>query len=158
ATVTRCEPPCVDAIALSHAHIGHYLGLAYLGLEVMHTRGLPVYATPSMGRFLKNHRPWAHLVERGEIELKTIAPGSPLAFDGAMVHAFLPPPRGEDTDPIGFEIVGPSRRLVYVSDADVIPPAIADRVKDADVSLVDGTFYSEAELPHRDILAVRHPF
>ena len=147
-----------DAIAISHAHIGHYLGLAFLGKEAMHAKSLPVYSTPKTARFIQGNRPWAHLVERGEIELKTLTPGSPLSFDGAMIHAFLSPHRGEDTDTIGFEIHGPNRRLVYVSDADVLPAAIVDRVRDADVALVDGTFYSRAELPHRDILEVKHPF
>lgn len=148
----------VDAIAVSHAHIGHYLGLAFLGKEVMHARAVPVHSTPKMAKFLGANRPWSHLVERGEIELRTIAPGSPHAFDGAVVHAFLSPHRGEDTDTLGFEIVGPTKRLVYVSDADVLPAAIVDRIRDADVSLVDGTFYSRSELPHRDILEVKHPF
>lgn len=111
-----------------------------------------------MAKFVGQNRPWSHLVERKEIELKTLVPGRPLSFDGAMIHAFLSPHRGEDTDTIGFEIHGAAKRLVYVSDADVLPPAIVDRIKDADVALVDGTFYSRAELPHRDILEVKHPF
>lgn len=148
----------VDAIALSHAHIGHYLGLAFLGKEAMHTSAIPVYSTPKMAKFLESNRPWSHLVERSEIELRAMAPGSPLSFDGAMIHAFLSPHRGEDTDTLGFEIVGPSKRLVYVSDADVLPAAIVDRVRDADVALIDGTFYNRLELPHRDILEVKHPF
>ena len=149
---------CADAIAITHAHVGHYLGLAFLGKEAMHCTQVPVYGTPSMARYLKSNRPWAHLVERQEIDLRVIAPGQPLSFDGVMVNAFLSPHRGEDTDTVGFELEGPSRRLLYVSDADVFPPSMVDRIRDVDVALVDGTFYSPAELPHRDILAVRHPY
>lgn len=153
-----CRPSFVNALALTHAHIGHYLGLAFLGKEALHAKDLPVYATPKMAKFVEQNRPWSHLVERKEIDLRTLVPGRPLAFDGAMIHAFLTPHRGEDTDTIGFEIHGATKRLVYVSDADVLPPAIVERIKDADVALVDGTFYSRAELPHRDILEVKHPF
>ncbi len=149
---------CPDEIVVSHAHIGHYLGLAFLGKEAMHAKGIPLFGTPSLLRFVQGNRPWSHLVERGEVELRAMAPGSPHPFDGAMVHAFLTPHRGEDTDTIGFEVHGPTKRLVYVSDADVLPPEVIDRVKDADVALVDGTFFSPAELPNRDILAVRHPY
>ena len=74
------------------------------------------------------------------------------------MRAFLSPHRGEDTDTLGFEVTGPTRRALYVSDADVLPPALVERVQDVDVALVDGTFYAPDELPHRDILAVRHPF
>ncbi|HVE66505.1 MAG TPA: MBL fold metallo-hydrolase, partial [Thermoanaerobaculia bacterium] len=36
-----------DGILLTHAHIGHYLGLAQLGREVLGAKRLPVYCTPS---------------------------------------------------------------------------------------------------------------
>jgi pyrroloquinoline quinone biosynthesis protein B len=155
---TGRPPPGLDAIAITHAHMGHYLGLAFLGEEAMHARALPVHGTPSVLRFLKGNRPWSHLVEREEVDLRTIVPGRAHPFDGCMVHAFLTPHRGADTDTVGFEIRGPRRTLVYVTDADVFPPEIVDRIKEADVAVVDGTFFSPAELPHRDILAVRHPF
>jgi pyrroloquinoline quinone biosynthesis protein B len=143
ADATGRPPPAIDEIVITHAHVGHYLGLAFLGKEAMHAPAMPVYCTPSVARFLEGNRPWAHLVEREEIDLRT--------------HAFLSPHRGEDTDTLGFEIVGPSRRLVYVSDADVFPPAIIERIREADIAIVDGTFYDEKELPNRDMLAVRHP-
>lgn len=152
------EPPHIDALVLTHAHIGHYLGLALLGREAMSARAVPVHGTLSMRRFLEHNRPWSHLIERGEITCHTLSPGEALTFDGARVHAFLTPHRSEDTDTIGLEIEGPSRRLVYVSDADVFPPALAERIMDADVALIDGTFHDRDELPHREILEVRHPF
>jgi pyrroloquinoline quinone biosynthesis protein B len=155
---TGCGRHCVDAVAITHAHTGHYVGLAFFGREAMHTDRLPVYGTPSLERFLRDNHPWAHLIEREEIDLRTIAPGRPLGFDGVMIHAFLSPHRGEDTDTLGFEIEGPSRRLLYVSDADVFPPAIVDRIRDVDVALIDGTFFSRDELPNRDIMEVKHPF
>lgn len=151
-------PAHVDALILTHAHIGHYLGLALLGREAMSADAVPVHGTLSMRRFLEHNRPWSHLIERGEIECQTLRPGEALDFDGARIHAFLTPHRSEDTDTIGLEIVGPNKRLVYVSDADVFPPALAERILEADVSLIDGTFYDRDELPHREILAVRHPF
>jgi len=148
----------VDALILTHAHIGHYLGLALLGREAMSASDVPVYCTPSMARFLELNRPWSHLIERGEIRLETIVPGTPLTFDGVEIHAFLTPHRGEDSDTIGLEFRGGQRTLVYVSDADVFPPELAARIRDADVALIDGTFYDRNELPNREILAVRHPF
>jgi pyrroloquinoline quinone biosynthesis protein B len=147
-----------DAIALTHAHIGHYLGLAWLGREAVDTKGMPVHCTQKMAAFLKGNRPWSHLVERGEIVLHALRPGEPFAFDGLELHSFLSPHRGEDTDTVGFEVRGPSRTILYVSDADILPPTLVERMVEADVVLVDGTFYSPDELPHRDILAVRHPF
>jgi pyrroloquinoline quinone biosynthesis protein B len=147
-----------DEILLTHAHVGHYLGLAMLGREAMDARGMPVWCTASMERFLRGNRPWSHLVERRQVDLRRLVPGAPLAFDGLEVAAFLTPHRGEDTDTVGVEVDGPSRRVAYVPDADVLPPALAERLESVDVALVDGTFYDRSELPHRDILEVRHPF
>ena len=149
--------PVVDALILTHAHMGHYLGLALLGREAMSARQVPVHCTRSMRRFLEGNRPWSHLIERGEILLATLDPGQTLEFDGASIAAFLTPHRGEDTDTIGVEVRGPKRTLIYVSDADVFPPALAERIREADVALIDGTFYARDELPHREILEVKHP-
>jgi len=152
------DGPELDGLILTHAHIGHYLGLALLGREAMSAQALPVYATASMRRFLESNRPWSHLIERGEVRLEPLGPGESLQFDGAEIHAFLSPHRGEDTDTIGVEVTGAQRTLLYVSDADVFPPALAERIHEADVALIDGTFYARDELPHREILEVRHPF
>ncbi len=61
-------PP--DGILLTHAHIGHYLGLAQLGREVLGARGIPVYCTPSMARFLRDNLPWSRLVAQGNIAIR----------------------------------------------------------------------------------------
>ena len=38
----------VEGILLTHAHVGHYAGLMYLGREALGARRIPVYATPRM--------------------------------------------------------------------------------------------------------------
>jgi pyrroloquinoline quinone biosynthesis protein B len=124
----------------------------------MDSREVPVWCTPAMARFLESNRPWSHLVARKEIVIEPLRPGEPLEFDGLAIRAFLSPHRGEDTDTIGLEIQGPRQRVVWCTDADHLPKPLVDRICDADLAFVDGTFYSAAELPHREILAVRHPF
>lgn len=150
--------PALDALALTHAHVGHYLGLALLGREGMDARGIPVFATPPMQAFLRGNRPWSHLVDRGQIRLGRIVPGEAFTFDGATVVPFPSPHRAEDTDTVGFAIRGEARSLVYVPDADRFDAALVDRIRAADVALVDGTFYDEAELPGRDLSEIPHPF
>jgi pyrroloquinoline quinone biosynthesis protein B len=158
AEATGRTPPAFDGIFLTHAHMGHYVGLSYLGREAMHADKVSVTCTRQMERFLATNRPWSHLVERNEIAIRLVAPGESQTFDGVRLDAFLSPHRGEDTDTLGIEVKGPSKTLVYVSDADVFPPGLVARILEADVALVDGTFFSREELPHRDILDVRHPY
>jgi len=147
-----------NALLLTHAHIGHYLGLAWLGREAMDAHALPVYATDRMSRFLAANRPWAHLVTRCQIALHPMAPGEALDFDGVRVTPFLSPHRAEDTDTVGVEIAGPSRRLLYLPDADGFPDDLVRRIRAADIALVDGTFWSSAEVGHRDVRTIPHPF
>ena len=42
-------------IFITHAHIGHYLGLLELGLEVMNTSRTPVYVMSKMKSFLEKN-------------------------------------------------------------------------------------------------------
>jgi len=54
--VTRFEPSSekeiVDGIFLTHAHIGHYTGLMYLGKEATNAKEVPVFAMPRMKEYL----------------------------------------------------------------------------------------------------------
>ncbi|MDX1388427.1 MAG: MBL fold metallo-hydrolase [Acidobacteriota bacterium] len=151
----------VDGVFLTHAHIGHYLGLAWFGYEVMHTRELPVYATKSVLSFLESNGPWDQLVRLGNIAPVEIAPGNPVELgSGVSVTAIAVPHRDEYTDTVGFIVAGPDTRLLYVPDTDGwdgwAPPltAVLDEI---DVALLDGTFFSAGELPGRDLSSIGHP-
>ncbi len=45
----------LDGVLLTHAHIGHYLGLAFLGKESIAADGVPVYCTESMADYLSKN-------------------------------------------------------------------------------------------------------
>ena len=47
----------LDGILLTHAHIGHYLGLAYLGKEALNTEKVKVFCMKRMINFLNNNGP-----------------------------------------------------------------------------------------------------
>lgn len=146
-----------DAVLLTHAHLGHYVGLAYLGREAMDAAFVPLYATSTMDRFLRENRPWAHLVTRGQVAPRRMAPDEPIEFDGVVVTPFLSPHRAEDTDTVGVEIRGPSRIVLYLPDADVFTAELVERIERADVALVDGTFWTHEEVTHRDVGVIPHP-
>ena len=58
-----------DGIFLTHAHIGHYTGLMYLGREAYGAKSIPVYAMPKMTSFLSHNGPWDQLVDLKNISL-----------------------------------------------------------------------------------------
>jgi len=148
----------VSGIFLTHAHIGHYLGLAFLGRESIHARAIPVHASARMGEFLRRNAPFELLVRLGNIDLREIHPGERVALTPRVaVVPFAVPHREEYTDTLGFRIEGPARALVYVSDIDAWDDASAAHVSQADGALVDGTFFSLDELPGRPREEIPHP-
>ena len=99
-----------DGILLTHAHVGHYLGLAQLGREVMGARRLPVYATPSMAGFLRANLPWSRLVKLENIAIEEIVPGREIALTPSVrVTALRVPHRDEDSDTVAYLVRGPGR-------------------------------------------------
>jgi len=153
----------VDGVLLTHAHAGHYLGLAFFGFEAVNTRDLPVFASPRMAAFLRGNGPWSLLAARRNILLREISPGTTLALaPGLAVTALLVPHRDELSDTLGFVVRGPRRTLLYVPDTDSwaawarpLPEVL--RRERVDLALLDGTFYSAGELPDRDVRTIGHP-
>lgn len=155
----RARP--VDGILLTHAHVGHYAGLMYLGREALGARGVPVYASPRMCRFLRENGPWSQLVALRQIELVELEPGRELRLsEGLRVTPFVVPHRDEFSDTLGYRVAGPRRSLLYIPDIDKWERwdrRIEELVRDADVALLDGTFESPSELPGRGLAEIPHP-
>jgi pyrroloquinoline quinone biosynthesis protein B len=151
----------VDAVLVTHAHVGHYLGLAFFGREVAATNELPVHCSPRLAGFLRGHGPWRQLVELHQIELREFAVGEPFApWPGLSVQAFAVPHRDEFSDTMAFVLRGPSRAVLFVPDVDAWEkaPGLLERLLDGvDVAYVDGTFFDGSELPDRNLAEIRHP-
>jgi pyrroloquinoline quinone biosynthesis protein B len=153
----------VDGILLTHAHIGHYLGLAHFGFESLNTHGIPVWASPRMAGFLRANGPWSQLVRLDNIALHEFQPGQPFDLEaGVSIKPIQVPHRDEYSDTMAFVIRGPNHTLLYVPDTDswsVWPKPLTDVLRDekVDVALLDGTFYSPEELPDRDVTKIKHP-
>jgi pyrroloquinoline quinone biosynthesis protein B len=151
-----------DAILLTHAHIGHYLGLAQLGREVVNAKNLPVYCTASMARFLRANKPWSRLVERGNIAIREIEAGREFPLtENLRVTAIRVPHRDEDSDTVAYLVRGPRRRLLWLPDIDRWEKwdrDLAAFAAHADLTMfLDGTFFSADEIPGRAIEDIPHP-
>jgi pyrroloquinoline quinone biosynthesis protein B len=153
----------VDGVLLTHAHIGHYLGLAHFGFESLNTKGIPTWASPRMAAYLHANGPWSQLVRLENIRLREFQPGQPFELEaGITVKPIQVPHRDEYSDTMAFLIRGPKKTLLYVPDTDTWktwPKPLTDVLRDekVDVALLDGTFYSPEELPDRDITRIKHP-
>ncbi len=72
------RPPLFGAIALTHAHVGHYAGLMHLGREAYGASGQRLLASERMARFLETNGPWDLLVRLGNIRIERFAAGTPV--------------------------------------------------------------------------------
>lgn len=161
AGVPREGAPVLDGVLLTHAHIGHYLGLAHLGREVLGTRGVPVFAMPRMRAFLEQNGPWSQLVSLKNIVLHPLAAGSAVALNERIsVTPLVVPHRDEFSETVAFVVRGPSRAILWLPDIDKWEKwetPIESVVAQVDVAYLDATFYSAAELPGRDLREIPHP-
>lgn len=160
-TVAAGRPPLLDGIFLTHAHVGHYLGLAQLGREIYSADHVLVWGSARMRNFLTTNGPWDQLVRLGQIEPRAVAPSERVELaPGLTVTPFLVPHRDEYTDTFGFEIRGPRRSLLYIPDIDKWErwdEAIEERIARVDLALLDATFFDGEELSGRAMSEVPHP-
>ena len=152
-----------SVIFLTHAHMGHYSGLMHLGREALGARGVRVAAMPRMAEFLKTNGPWSQLVDLGNIELIPLEDDVPqLALEGTVVVTpLLVPHRDEFSETVGYRIVGPNRSALFVPDIDKWTTwhrSLTEELARVDFALVDATFFDAAEVNHRDMSEIPHPF
>lgn len=151
-----------DGIFLTHAHIGHYPGLMYLGREAIGAKEIPVYTLPKMSNFLRNNGPWEQLVSLNNINIQELKADSACILPGDLkVTPLLVPHRDEYSETAGFFIQTKSKTIFFAPDTDKWNEwgiSIIDLIKKVDIALIDGTFYDETELPGRSTSDVPHPF
>lgn len=160
----EAAPGQIDGIFLTHAHIGHYAGLMFLGHESMGAKNMPVYAAGRMAQFLRENGPWDQLVRYNNITLQELTPGKRAELTGGVTIApFLVPHRQEYSEVLGFRIDGPNQSVLFIPDIDSweqwseMGTELIDAVREVDVAYLDATFYDDNEIPGRDMSTFPHP-
>ena len=152
----------LSGIFLTHAHIGHYTGLMYLGREALNTKEIPVYAMPRMHDYLKSNGPWSQLVSLKNIHLEKLKADSTIRLtDKISVTPIIVPHRDEFSETVGYSITTGKKSVLFIPDIDKWQKwdrDIKKLVQQYDHLFLDGTFYKNGELPGRNMSEVRHPF
>lgn len=159
-----------DGIFLTHAHIGHYAGLMYLGKEALGAKEMPVYVMPHMQEFLTDNGPWSQLVTNKNISIQPISSGDPVQLPLRQAQGRLSkltvtplqvPHRDEFSETVGFRIDGPQKSALFIPDIDKWErweTDISEVLSTVDYALLDATFFDGDELPGRDMAQIPHPF
>lgn len=151
-----------DGIFITHAHIGHYSGLMYLGREATNAKALPTYVMPKMKEFLTNNGPWNQLISLNNIHLNTLkADTATKVTANISITPLLVPHRDEFSETVGYRIKGPHKTALFIPDIDKWEHwnrDIIEEINKVDYALLDATFFDGAELNTRDISEIPHPF
>tara|TARA_Y100000590_G_C15503372_1_gene932514 strand:+ start:103 stop:1014 length:912 start_codon:yes stop_codon:yes gene_type:complete len=149
-------------IFLTHAHIGHYAGLMHVGREIMGEKNIPVFMMEKMEHFFQNNGPWDQLIKLKNIKIKKIRENEDIKIgDRLFIEPFLVPHRDEYSETVGYRVMGRNKSLVYIPDIDKWEKweqNIFQVILNNDTALLDGTFFSQNEIPHRDMSEIPHPF
>lgn len=149
-------------IFVTHAHIGHYTGLMYLGKEAMNADSIPVFAMPRMKNFLEQNGPWSQLVKNKNIAVMELKDQQEIQLSNNLkVIPFTVPHRDEFSETVGFTIIGPNKKVLFIPDIDKWEKwvtNIIDAIAKVDHAFIDGTFYDAAEINNRNISTIPHPF
>ncbi len=151
----------ISGIFLTHAHIGHYTGLMFLGRESMNSSGVKVYAMPRMKTMLETNVPWSQLVNIKNIAVSPLVENQKIELTETLtVKPFLVPHRDEFSETVGYKIVSNDKSLIFIPDIDKWQKwdqKLEDVVKSNDYVFIDGTFYRDGEI-NRPMSEVPHPF
>jgi len=124
------------------------------GREGWNCDKLPLYLTRRFHDFLASNEPFSELFQSGNLVAHI------LAEKVETVHGIKPvvvPHRDEYSDTVGLLIDLNGRKFFYLPCVDRLNTDIHNIIRSCDVSIIDGTFYDESELPHRDMSKIPHP-
>ena len=152
----------LGGIALTHAHIGHYSGLFFLGKESLDAKSINVYSMPKMSFFLENNGPWSQLIQEKNIVLNKLKNDSIQTLSKYIsIKPIIVPHRDEFSETVGYLIKGEFKSALFLPDIDKWEKwnkKIEDFIKNVDYAFIDGTFYNGKELPNRNMNEIPHPF
>ncbi|MDG1032024.1 MAG: MBL fold metallo-hydrolase [Flavobacteriaceae bacterium] len=152
----------LNGIFLTHAHMGHYVGLLNFGRESLNSVNIPLYLMPKFHDFVLNNGPWNQLVTQKNVNLFEINADKELVLDDNLsITPVQVPHRDEYSETVGFIIKGKSKKALYIPDIDKWEKwnvSIVESIKNVDYAFLDGTFYDQKEINNRDMSEIPHPF
>ena len=162
ATLTQNNAYSLEGIFITHAHIGHYTGLQFLGREAMGAKEQVVYALPKMNEYLTNNGPWSQLVQLKNILLKPITFKNNIELENEIeVKAIQVVHRDEFSETAAYSIESKNKKALFIPDIDkwhLWDKSIIEEIKKVDYAFIDASFFDETEINYRAISEIPHPF
>ncbi|KDE61976.1 MBL fold metallo-hydrolase [Fusobacterium necrophorum] len=157
------EKEQLSGIILTHAHIGHYTGLMFLGREALNTKKLKVFSSDKMEDFLKENAPWNQLIKLENIDIVNLIANKKIEIDeGLFITAIEVKHRNEYADTYGFLIEG-DEKIFFLPDIDSwngFENELETLIKECKKVILDATFFIKEEIGNirgRNINEIPHP-
>ena len=139
----------LEGIFLTHAHIGHYSGLMYLGKEALGAKKVNVFAMQRMSNFLINNGPWSQLVNDQNILINKMTENQNIILNkNISVLPIKVPHRDEFSETVGFFIKGINKTVLFIPDIDKWNKwnkSLIEVLKEVDFAFIDATFYDKKD-------------
>jgi len=104
---------------------------------------------------------FSKMIENNNIIIKDLSEQPKIRLnDNLEIESFFVPHRNELSETVGYSIKGKSKSLIYIPDIDSWEDwdtDLIDIIKDNDIIIIDGTFFSKDEIINRDIEKIPHP-
>ena len=144
----------LDGIFIPHEGLGHITGLQFFGQEGPDISELSVFCCGEVEDYMMKNDPYRFLIDRNNIQIHDFSDGQEMDIRGGMIESrkFHHPHLNHDTT--AYMIEGEEKKLFYLADITDFTEEIVECVEEADIALIDGTFWSEdeigrfAEVPH----------
>lgn len=153
-------------ILISHAHIGHYAGLMFLGREALNSKEMKVYTSFKMGSFLNENAPWNQLIKLKNINLVNFENLKKFKLDENLyITAIEVKHRNEYADTFGFIIENEetNSKVFFLPDIDSwngFEEELKFLFNTCNFLILDATFYTKKEVTEitgRDAKEIPHP-
>jgi len=145
----------LDGIFIPHSELGHITGLLYFGQEGIDAKGINVYCNKAVEDFLMKNDPFRFLVDRENLSIESFEDKDIQKVQGGEVKSLEIPHSHISRDTTSYMIKGKEKKLYYLPDINEFNRDVEAAVAEADIAIIDGTFWSRDEIDRFD--EVPHP-
>ena len=136
----------LDGVFVPHSELGHITGLLYFGQEGIDASGIRVHGNQAVEDFLMKNDPFRYLLDRENIQTREFEDGDTEDIQGGEIEV-----REVEHSHIGgktasYMIHGEEKKLYYLSDITEWSDEVIECIKEADIAIIDGTFWSRDEI------------
>lgn len=145
----------IDGVFIPHHEIGHATGLLFFGEQGIDANGVTVFCNDRVENFLMKNDPYRYLVDRDNIDISQVQDGERKDLQGVDLEVREEHHENLNREVSTYFLEGPEKTLYYVPDIHEWSDSVVGSIREADIAIIDGTFWSRDEIDRYD--EVPHP-